>query len=98
MRLPPSKPPIKRKHFNAEVAEYSQRSRRRLRVLCALFASSAVKRLNFLLRISDCCGSTEDDGALRRQHPAIAVGDRGFAIGDLARAAFVAQLPCRLDQ
>src|SRR6266446_7984725 len=40
----------------------------------------------------------EDDGALRGQHTAIAVRDRGLAIGDLPRAAFAAQLPRRLDQ
>src|ERR1700730_6218858 len=35
---------------------------------------------------------------LRRQHAAVAVRDRGLAIGDLAGVAFAAQLACRLDQ
>src|ERR1700724_2970776 len=35
---------------------------------------------------------------LRRQHAAVAVRDRGLAIGDLAGAAFAAQLACCLDQ
>ena len=41
---------------------------------------------------------SEDDRAMRRQHAAIAVRDRGLAISDLAGAAFAPQLPCRLDQ
>src|SRR5271163_4458089 len=44
------------------------------------------------------CLCPEDDRALRRQYSAIAVRDRSLAIGDLARAAFLAQLPGRLDQ
>src|SRR5271166_4317949 len=41
---------------------------------------------------------SQDDRALRRQHAAIAVSDRGLAIGDLTGTGFAAQLPHRLDQ
>src|SRR5690348_11862813 len=41
---------------------------------------------------------SEDDRALRGQHAAIAVRDRGLAIGDLAGAAFATELTRRLDQ
>src|SRR5438132_6894257 len=47
---------------------------------------------------SNCRRRPEDDRALRRQHAAIAVGDRGLAIGNLTRTGFAAQLPHRLDQ
>src|ERR1700741_4834405 len=40
----------KRKRFNAEDAEVSQRSRRRLRVLCTSFATAALKRLFLVSR------------------------------------------------
>ena len=39
---------------------------------------------------------SEYDGALRRQDAAVAVRDRGVAIGDLPGAAFAAQLSRRL--
>src|SRR5215831_11292067 len=42
--------------------------------------------------------ASENHRTLRRQHPAVAVRDRGLAIGHLAVAAFAAQLSCRLDQ
>src|SRR4029077_404594 len=44
------------------------------------------------------CLAAKDDGALRGQHTAITMRDRGLAIGDLPRAALAAQLPRRLDQ
>src|SRR5437762_11236260 len=47
---------------------------------------------------SNCRLGSEYDGALRRQHAAVAVCDRGVAIGDLAGAVFAAQLSRRLDQ
>ena len=43
-------------------------------------------------------GGAEDDCALRRQHAAIAVRDRGFGSRHLTRAALAAQLSHRLDQ
>src|ERR1700751_1494672 len=50
-----------------------------------------------IVRLNGCLGA-KDNGGLRGQHPTIAMRDRGRAIGDLARSAFMAQLSCRLDQ
>src|SRR5579885_790782 len=47
---------------------------------------------------SNGCFAAEDDGRLRRQDAAVAVGDRGLGALDLARAAFAAELAHRLDQ
>src|SRR5258705_3340527 len=61
-------------------------------------ASEIISLSHCLIVRLNCRLRAEDHGALRRQHAAIAVGDRGLAIGDLARAALMAQLPRRLDQ
>src|SRR5439155_18537681 len=103
MRLPPFYPPashIRKRRFNAEDAKGARRSQRGLSlcVLCASSATSALKALFPCFTNSKRRLRAEDDGALRGQHAAIAVRDRGPAIGDLARAALAAQLARRLDQ